>query len=365
MAQQPKTVFVLGAGFTRAFLPGAPLLTDDYYVDELIKKFENLAHAKRILLQEKRRKADGSIDIERLMTRLHGGMPYDYSHEANKEFDLLLKEVKRNFARRLEEAKSSERNERELKALAEYCISNTITCVTFNYDDILDQALWEFKEIEIPTPSLRLYWHPGGGYGFYCKPSGVCVIEAPTHHKDRSSIMLLKLHGSVNWRVRLGSKYPYIIDAIVHHQNWYPPVPHIFDIDRNIDYESIGHHLESEPFIVPAILIKSDLIDQPILRLVWSLAYEKLSEAKQVIFAGYSLPVTDLASSFLFSETLIKDSGHSRIKVVNLAKNEVEKQKTMECYRRVFPDMKDEDFDFRGVLEWSRELTQARADGVA
>jgi hypothetical protein len=30
-------VFVLGAGFTRAFIPEAPLLTDPYPLDELLK----------------------------------------------------------------------------------------------------------------------------------------------------------------------------------------------------------------------------------------------------------------------------------------------------------------------------------------
>jgi hypothetical protein len=33
MTSHPRKVFVLGAGFTKAFLPQAPLLTDDYEVD--------------------------------------------------------------------------------------------------------------------------------------------------------------------------------------------------------------------------------------------------------------------------------------------------------------------------------------------
>lgn len=358
MALQPKTVFVLGAGFTRAFLPKSPLLTDHYNVDALIEKFEHFPNAKRILSQEKQRKADGTIDIERLMTRLQGGMPYDYSHGAKDEFDLLLKEVKITFMRRLDEAKADEKNVQELKAFAKYCVSNGFTCITFNYDDILDQALWEDQNIHLPPPEGPLYWHPDGGYGFFCKPSQTCIREMPVY-KDVCSMLLLKLHGSVNWQIRRGYQPPYTIDAIVHHQSWYPPAPaEYLPEELYIDYESIKNHLENEPFIVPPVLTKSDLVEQPILRLVWSLAYKELSEAEQVIFAGYSLPITDLASSFLFSEAL-GNLAHASIRIVNLAENEVKKQEIRECYKRIFSDIGNEQFDFRGVLEWSRKLTEA------
>jgi len=358
MASEPKKVFVLGAGFTRAFLSCAPLLTDDYYVNELIEKFERFPHAKQILWQEKLRRTDGSIDIERLMTRLHGGMPYDYSHEANKEIDLLLKEIKMAFRRRLDEAKSGKKHENELNKFAQYCVDNCISCITFNYDDVLDQALWEYKKIAIPHPGIHQYWHPDGGYGFFCKPSHTCIRTVDVY-KDRSVPLLLKLHGSVNWRIRLGYPRPYTSDAIVHDESWYPPaLGNHLPIDHNVDFESIEDHLEVEPFIVPPVLIKSDLVEQPILRLVWSLAYKELWEAKQVTFAGYSLPITDLASSFLFNEALRKLE-HRNIRIVNLAKDEARRQEIRECYKRIFSDIGNEQFDFRGALEWSCKLTEA------
>ena len=47
------TVFVLGAGFTRAFLPQALLLIDDYGADSILSQFDNLPHIKRIVDLEK------------------------------------------------------------------------------------------------------------------------------------------------------------------------------------------------------------------------------------------------------------------------------------------------------------------------
>ena len=49
MDQSAKSVFVLGAGFTKAFLPDAPLLVDDYNGDLLLQKFEHFKHAHSIL----------------------------------------------------------------------------------------------------------------------------------------------------------------------------------------------------------------------------------------------------------------------------------------------------------------------------
>lgn len=44
-----KTVFVLGAGFTRAFFPQAPLLVDHYAIEPLIEKYKAFDLARRVL----------------------------------------------------------------------------------------------------------------------------------------------------------------------------------------------------------------------------------------------------------------------------------------------------------------------------
>ena len=47
-----KTVFVIGAGFTKAFAPDAPLLVDDYGVCGIKKQFESFPTALSIAIVE-------------------------------------------------------------------------------------------------------------------------------------------------------------------------------------------------------------------------------------------------------------------------------------------------------------------------
>jgi hypothetical protein len=163
-------------------------------------------------------------------------------------------------------------------------------------------------------------------------------------------MFLLKLHGSMNWRLRRGYFTPYAIDAVVHHESWLPSR----DFPQ-FTSEDIEPYLESDPFIVPPVLVKSILVERPILRLIWSLANRKLEAAKKVVFIGYSFPVTDLASNFLFSEAVKT----KMIKVVNFARDSVEQKPVIDRYQKVFPGLTEKDFDFRGTLDWSKELVSS------
>jgi SIR2-like domain len=85
-----------------------------------------------------------------------------------------------------------------------HCIEAKVGIVTFNYDDFLDEALWRVKSVirAFGEP----YWHPDGGYGFFCRPSPSTVTDTDIY-RDRSTA-LFKLHGSMNWRPILGARRP-------------------------------------------------------------------------------------------------------------------------------------------------------------
>ena len=100
---------------------------------------------------------------------------------------------------------------------------------------------------------------------------------------DTTSMELLKLHGSLNWRVRRGHLAPYTMDAIVHHEAWLP----VEEQPGQPGNAAIEDHLEPEPFIVPPVLAKTDLGEQPTLRLVWHKAFNALRSAQKVVFVGY------------------------------------------------------------------------------
>lgn len=351
LGEPRPTVLVLGAGFTRAFVPGSPLLTGDFGGSKLTEDLQNLPHAKQVLDASMGSRADGKMDIEQLMTRLDGLMPYDRRHGAESELALLLTKLKANFVQCITDARDATFHDDDMALLARCCVENSISCVTFNYDDAFDQALWEVNRLERIPPPQAQYWHPDGGYGFFCRTSAG-VIHDRELIMDKTSMLLLKLHGSVNWRSKLGSRQPYNIDDILHYESW---MPHIARL-RESEKLRIKRHLNSEPFIVPPVLVKSSLVEEPVLQFMWSLAYEELEKAERVIFVGYSFPVTDLAARFLFSETLLRDKGGPDIRVVNLKSAEDEREAVRRNYREVFPEIAESQFDFQGARNWSREF---------
>ena len=105
-------------------------------------------------------------------------MPYD-SVDAIAQQSLLLSELMREFRRKVDFARQQEPHKDKLAAFAQMCVNKNITCITFNYDDVLDQALWEVNQVRRGNPgnTQQKYWHPDGGYGFFIRPSSVVVQQ--------------------------------------------------------------------------------------------------------------------------------------------------------------------------------------------
>jgi len=308
---EDKTVFVLGAGFTKAFMPDAPLIEDNYDFDhQLTHRFAKSPHAHRLLSLEKVRLA-GKLNIERLMSRLDVGMPYDSDYGSRPELEHLLYEIRQAFLRRLSQAKVSEIHKKDLIRFATYCLRHGNHCISFNYDDLFDWAL--ARAMSASNLDLQLYWNFVDGYGFrlqdlspHGRISSASVVSIPAF---APKLHLLKLHGSLNWRIRYGAVSPYQLEDIVHHESW----------SNSPDWmatQEANPGLERDPLFIPPLMTKRAIMTEPIFRLVWSRAYRVLSAANLVVFLGYSFPPTDLAARYLFSEAIPREA---RIEVVNLA----------------------------------------------
>ena len=350
------SVIVLGAGATRAFLPAAPLAEDDYNLKHLSDQFRGFPYAYRLLESERHSRSNGTINIEQLMTRLQGRMPYD-SSDATAQQSLLLSELMREFRRRITFARQKELHKDELAAFAKVCVNKSITCITFNYDDVLDQALWEVKPLHRGNPwhAQPKHWHPDGGYGFFIRPSSAAVVESDIY-MNTTSMLLLKLHGSINWYPRKGERPPYNLNALHHDEYWFTRDP-----EASIPaQETVARHFEPDPFIIPPVLDKTALSNEPVLQVVWSLAKDAISRASRVYFVGYSMPVTDMAASFLFNESL--DGKSHLIRVINQATSEDSKKQIWSAYRRVFPKLADDQFEFEGALKWVQEVSAEVGD---
>src|SRR6266851_6435133 len=98
---------------------------------------------------------------------------------------------------------------------ANHVISQKTHCITFNYDDFLDNALWEWRT----QYGNGRGWSPDRGYGFPCRSAQSCLQEVPPLRQP-SQMLLLKLHGSLNWRVPLGYAKPSPLEVVRHHEEW-------------------------------------------------------------------------------------------------------------------------------------------------
>ena len=346
MRLEKNTVFVLGAGFTKAFLPNAPLLVDDYDTSSILLEFDAFPIARGVLEREIDNLNPRSVDLERLMTRASAGMPYDTGTGSSEELALLFSRLKQAFEERLDLARTGEAHKEELAAFASLCVDRNITCITFNYDDLLDEALWNTKAIT--TATGLLHWNPNGGYGFFCRPAWSISGDVPAVRMSSIAVHLLKLHGSVNWRIRLGYSSPLSPDALVHSEGWFPRLA----VD-DLHAEELERHMEPSPFMVPPILTKDALVREPILRLIWTRAFGALQRADLVVFVGYSFPVTDIAARFLFTESIRPET---RLQVVNLSRTKTSKATLRARYREAL-GMQHYQFTFEDALEWSRRLT--------
>ena len=222
---------------------------------------------------------------------------------------------------------------------AKFCETERCCCVTFNYDDFLDEALAQ-------TGSWNPYW----GYGFFCQ-SSLDTIASFDDLETHSILKVFKLPGSINWRPKLGLASPVAIDSVTHHHEW------LGGLFSRFRFPEVAGHLEPEPVMVPPVLSKSSLVEQPVLRLVWSQAFDSLAKAHIVTFIGYSFPTTDMAAQTLFSEAL-KDLPRQDINVVNLGRDDTEAEDTRGRYRSVLGAIPDEQFDFEGALEWMQRLSR-------
>ena len=222
-----------------------------------------------------------------------------------------------------------------MNQFAKFCESNSRCCITFNYDDVLNEAL-----------AQTFSWNPYWGYGFFCQ-SSLDTIASFQDLESHSVLQLLKLHGSINWRPKLGYASSIAIDGITHHHEW---------VGTKLRFPQVAGSLEPEPVIVPPVLTKSSLVEQPVLRLVWSHVFAKLAMAHEVTFIGYSFPRTDMAARTLFFDAL-KDLPPEMTTVVNLSREDSEAEVIRRRYRSVLDDIPDENFHFESALEWIQGLS--------
>jgi hypothetical protein len=152
--------------------------------------------------------------------------------------------------------------------------------ISFNYDDLLDRILLEKYD----------------PHQIYFDKIGSGTYPSPRSRQPRfPNPLLLKLHGSINWRCSAEA-----VSRILMGDQKTDGSPQIIEAVRCCS-DSLPDPDESEyPLIVPPILLKP-ITDLKLFGWLWTLAYEYLHQAKEIVICGYSLPEADRFASSLFS----------------------------------------------------------------
>ncbi len=163
------------------------------------------------------------------------------------------------------------------------------TILTFNWDILHEIILWKAG-----------LWSYRDGYGFICGKQGGA--------EENSKVVVLKLHGSVNWV----------------QENPINPVREIADVasffPKSKDWEQRDHHSQAQrdsgrKLVLPTYL--KDISTNRVLLEVWTLAHSAISQAREIIVIGYSLNPVDHPARLLFGTALSKNGSTNKVTVVS------------------------------------------------
>ena len=156
-----------------------------------------------------------------------------------------------------------------LSKIIERIRSESAIIVSFNWDLVLDELLFE------------------DGLGPRSYGLGNELTGGPA---------LLKPHGSLNW---YGASQVQKV-AAEKHVEIFPSKGRYEAVEAFLPYRQINSTVGRRyvPLIVPPTYLKD--FDRPIFQVLWNRCTDVLSTSKELIFLGYSLPVSDLHAHFIF-----------------------------------------------------------------
>jgi len=171
--------------------------------------------------------------------------------------------------------------------------------ITFNYDLLLEQALWKAG-----------LWSPQDGYLLGTFESN---LKFDNSRLFKSKVPILKLHGSINWH-EAGIFQDNIILDLSHPSNYKP----YFDgLDIDFQVRQIPRKLYYGRFLIAPSFMKTYRSKYEV-HLVRT-ACDAISGCDEIYAIGYSFPEADALTSFLLAQIPLK----SKIVIINRNANDI------------------------------------------
>lgn len=166
--------------------------------------------------------------------------------------------------------------------------------ITLNWDILLDRAIVESgSKVEYALPRAG-EWNP--------------------HASSERSIVLMKLHGSLNWLV-CGEKNCGLVSYFGEKKS----ATEFLRTRTGLACSHCGSEKKLDILFVPPVLAKLGGSDGPLLN-VWENAYSVLTEARRVYIAGYSFPSTDIQIRLFLNKALRAAKNLNRVCVITTPK---------------------------------------------
>lgn len=202
-----------------------------------------------------------------------------------------------------------------------------LSVITFNHDLVIENEIHR-------RARLRARWCLDRGYGSFGEdlltlvptPSGRTSVF-PLHEDGLCShaqpLEVLKLHGSLNWFVRLSGSQPTArtLSGEAGARDVYLLNSQLAADNPRYRRQTRGARGRREwdlwPVIIPPIYAKRALRRR--VQQAWDDAQNALREAERVVFFGYSLPLIDIDAEKLFERALAENANLKWADVINPA----------------------------------------------
>ncbi|EOH7341141.1 hypothetical protein ACMCWU_000981 [Campylobacter coli] len=311
-------VFFFGAGFSKSLNNSYPTLAElsEYFLENgFIYENEKIY----------------KDNLEQLLTYLITPLPFKTKEDILRDEASYLEKINKisKFFIELLETKEIDKNNKCILNLSQYINDNKCTCITLNYDLLLEEILFlthenSYQDIDsydvfykIPIKQIDERKNTkSNNYGFNFYQGDFNI--------NNNFVEIIKLHGSINW---------YCDQAYSNSQ--------IYSFMEKVDRYKDELFVDLKPLIIPPILDKTNNYNHILLRSLWKKAFKAIQKAKNIYIYGFSFPITDLSVVYLFKSALQNKQDY-KIYVINTKSHIDDKKKR---YKEIFGEGKC-DFSF-------------------
>jgi hypothetical protein len=199
--------------------------------------------------------------------------------------------------------------------------ADRVDIVTFNHDLMIENEISK-------RARLAARWCIERSYGTFSEGRTLLVAQGlprfPPHSDDcdhGNPIFIHKLHGSLNWYVRIrGSEpTPGVLTGDVTAPDVMVSLERVLREIRSVRMRPTGPGRQSWyvwPVIVPPVYAKQSLIES-YMPSVWMDANDALTSSDRVVFFGYSMPLADVEAEKMFQRTIRGNSNLPWVGIIN------------------------------------------------